>query len=213
MIKDFTKTTKSKLTNLNTKAMTRSQFSRNFMMLLTSVAFSITGAITAQSFPIVPQSASINVHGTSNVHDWDMKPTKVTGELGLNSSKQISAISIKIEVKSLKSGNSIMDGKTYDAFDYKKNPYIVFQLTDASQAKLSDNDTEITLTGNLSFAGATRKISIKTTGKITKSGDYQLKGSIPLKMTDFKMKPPTAMLGTMKTGDAVTVKFDVTFKG
>jgi hypothetical protein len=69
------------------------------------------------------------------------------------------------------------------------------------------------LTGNLSFSGQTRKISIKTIGKITKSRDYQLKGSVPLKMTDYKMKPPTAMLGTMKTGDAVTVEFDVTFKG
>lgn len=192
--------------------MTRLQFKRNFMMLSTSVMFSISSVITAQSLSIIPQSAFINVHGTSNVHDWDMKPNKVSGELGINGTKQINAITVKIEVKSLKSGNGIMDGKTYDAFDSKKNPYIVFQLTEASQAKLTDSDTEITLTGNLSFAGATRKTSIKATGKITKSGDCQLKGSIPLKMTDFKMKPPTAMLGTMKTGDAVTVKFDLTFK-
>jgi polyisoprenoid-binding protein YceI len=193
--------------------MTKSQLSRSFMMLLLSVVFSAPSIVKAQNFSIIPQSASINVHGTSNVHDWDMKPTKVSGELGINSSKQISAINIKIEVNSLKSGNGIMDGKTYDAFDSKKNPYIVFQLTEASVAKLTDNDSEITLTGNLSFAGATRKISIKSVGKITKSGDYQLKGTVPLKMTDFKMKPPTAMLGTMKTGDAVTIKFDVTFKG
>jgi polyisoprenoid-binding protein YceI len=183
------------------------------MILLISVIFSIPSVVKAQTSPIISQSALINVHGTSNVHDWDMKPTKVTGELGVNSSKQISAIAIKIEVKSLKSGNGIMDGKTYDAFDYKKNPYITFLLTDASQAKLTENDTEITLTGNLTFYGQTRKISIKSICKITKSGDYQLKGSVPLKMTDFKMKPPTAMMGTMKTGDAVTVKFDVTFKG
>lgn len=193
--------------------MTKSQISKSFMILIVSILFSIPSVVKAQTFSIVPQTASINVHGTSNVHDWNMKPTKVTGELGLNSTKQISAITIKVEVKSLKSGNGIMDGKTYDAFDYKKNPYIVFQLTDASQAKLTDDDTEVTLTGNLSFAGATRKISIKAIGKITKSGDYQLKGTVPLKMTDFKMSPPTAMLGTMKTGDAVTVKFDVTFKG
>ncbi|MBA4276201.1 MAG: hypothetical protein C0430_05500 [Flavobacterium sp.] len=193
--------------------MTKSQISRSFMILIVSILFSIPSVVKAQTFSIVPQTASINVHGTSNVHDWNMKPTKVTGELGLNSTKQISAITIKVEVKSLKSGNGIMDGKTYDAFDYKKNPYIVFQLTDASQAKLTENDTEVTLTGNLSFAGATRKISIKAIGKITKSGEYQLKGTVPLKMTDFKMSPPTAMLGTMKTGDAVTVKFDVTFKG
>ena len=193
--------------------MSKTQFSKYFMILFISFMFFVSGKVTAQNYNIIPSAAFINIHGTSNVHDWDMKPTKVTGDLGINGSKQINSITIKIEVKSLKSGNGIMDGKTYDAFDYKKNPSIVFQLTDVSQAKLSDNDTEITLTGNLSFAGATRKISIKANGKITKSGDYQLKGSVPLKMTDYKMKPPTAMLGTMKTGDAVTVKFDVTFKG
>jgi len=193
--------------------MTKSQFSKSIMILLISLIFSASSVIKAQTFPLISQGALINVHGTSNVHDWDMKPTKVTGELGLNGSKQISAIAIKVEVKSLKSGNGIMDGKTYDAFKYKNNPYIVFLLTDASNVKLTENDTEITLTGNLTFGGQTRKISIKAIGKITKSGDYHLKGSVPLKMTDYKMKPPTAMLGTMKTGDAVTVKFDVTFKG
>lgn len=193
--------------------MTKSKLSRSFMILLVSIVVSTPSILKAQSFPISPLNASINVYGTSNVHDWDMKATNVAGELSLNSAKQINAILIKIEVKSLKSGNGIMDGKTYDAFDFKKNPYIVFQLTEMVQSKLSDSDSEITLTGNLSFAGATRKISFKTVGKITKAGDYQLRGSVPLKMTDFKMKPPTAMLGTMKTGDAVAIKFDVTFKG
>ena len=193
--------------------MSKTQLSKYYIGLFISIMFFTVSSLNAQNTIIIPQSSVINVHGTSNVHDWDMKPNKINGELGLSSSKQINSLLIKLEVKSLKSGNGIMDGKTYDAFEYKKNPYIVFQLTDASQAKLTDNDTEITLTGNLSFAGATRKISIKTTVKITKNGEYQLKGSVPLKMTDFGMKPPTAMLGTMKTGDAVTIKFDVTFKG
>ncbi|TDD98723.1 YceI family protein [Flavobacterium cellulosilyticum] len=184
-----------------------------FTLLLVSVVISIQSVALAQYSPIILQWSTINVHGTSNVHDWDMKPTKIIGELGISNVKQIYALTIKIEVKSLKSGNGIMDGKTYDAFDYKKNPYVSFQLTDASQTKLTESDAEITLTGNLSFAGQTHKIAIKSIGKITKTGDYELKGSFPLKMTDFGMKPPTAMLGTMKTGDAVTIKFDVTYKG
>jgi len=32
-------------------------------------------------------------------------------------------------------------------------------------------------------------------------------------MTDFKMKPPTAMLGVMKVGDAITLKFDINVEG
>jgi hypothetical protein len=38
-------------------------------------------------------------------------------------------------------------------------------------------------------------------------------GSLPLKMSDYNMKAPTAMLGVMKVGDQVTVKYNVTFEG
>jgi polyisoprenoid-binding protein YceI len=178
-----------------------------------SILFSTIGTIKAQTLTIIPQSAAINIHGTSNLHDWDMKVTKVTGDLVVNSSKQITALVVKIPVTSIKSGKGIMDNKTYDAFDAPKNPNIVFQLIEASAVKITDKDAEITATGNLTMAGETRKISFKIIGKTTKTGDYQLKGSVPLKMTDFKMKPPTAMMGAMKTGDGVTIKFDVTFKG
>jgi polyisoprenoid-binding protein YceI len=166
-----------------------------------------------QNSALIPQNSTIDVLGTSSVHGWEIKASKIIGELGIDSSNQINSLSIKIPVNSLKSGKEIMDGKTYDAFDYKKNPNISFHLTDASKVKLTDKDIEIILTGNLTMAGETKKISIKSIGKITKTGDYQLKGSVVLKMTDYGMKPPTAFFGTMKTGDAVTIKFDCTFKG
>jgi len=193
--------------------MKKLNYSKYIMILLVSVLISIPNVLKAQSLPIVSLISVIDVHGSSNVHDWNMKPTKINGELTVTSSKEISALSIKIAVNTLKSGNGIMDGKTYDAFKYKENPTISFQLLDASSVKLSDKDAEVTLTGNLSMAGVTKKISIKAICKITKTGDYQLKGTVALKMTDYGMKPPTAFFGSMKTGDAVTVKFDTTFKG
>jgi polyisoprenoid-binding protein YceI len=187
--------------------------SKFYLGLCLSFLFFLTGVSNAQIFEIIPQSALVSIHGTSSVHDWDMKVTKVNSEFGINASKQITTLSVKIPITSIKSGKGIMDGKTYDAFDAKKNPNIVFQLTEASSTKWSDKETEITVTGNLSMAGETRKISFKTLAKITKTGDYELKGTVPLKMTDYGMIPPTAFFGTMKTGDAVSIKFDVTFKG
>lgn len=193
--------------------MTTKKFSKYYIGFCLSLMLFSTGAIIAQNFEIIPQIAIVSIHGTSSVHDWDMKVTKVNSEFGLNASKQITTLTVKIPVTSIKSGKGIMDGKTYDAFDAKKNPNIIFQLTEASSAKWSDKESEITITGNLSMAGETRKISFKTLGKITKTGDYQLKGNVSLKMTDYGMKPPTAFFGTMKTGDGITVLFDVTFKG
>ena len=190
----------------------KKEFSNYCIRLFVGIVFFTANVGNAQNFEITPQNLTVSILGTSNVHDWEMKVAKINSELTLSSSKQITSLVVKIPVISIKSGKGIMDEKTYDAFDSKKNPNIVFQLTEASSIKLTDKDSEITLTGNLSMAGETRKISFKTVGKITKTGDYQLKGSVPLKMTDFKIKPPTAMLGAMKTGDAVTVKFDVSFK-
>ena len=190
----------------------KKEFSNYCIRLFVGIVFFTANVGNAQNFEITPQNLTVSILGTSNLHDWEMKVAKINSELTLSSSKQITSLVVKIPVISIKSGKGIMDEKTYDAFDSKKNPNIVFQLTEASSIKLTDKDSEITLTGNLSMAGETRKISFKTVGKTTKTGDYQLKGSVPLKMTDFKIKPPTAMLGTMKTGDAVTVKFDVSFK-
>ena len=190
----------------------KKEFSKYYIGLFMGVMFFVASVANAQSFEISPQNSAVSILGTSNVHDWEMKATKINSELTLSSSKQITSLVVKIPVVSIKSGKGIMDNKTYEAFDSKKNPTIIFQLTESSAIKLTDKDTEISLTGNLSMAGETRKISFKTIGKITKTGDYQLKGSVPLKMTDFKMKPPTAMLGAMKTGDAITVKFDVSYK-
>jgi hypothetical protein len=37
----------------------------------------------------------------------------------------------------------------------------------------------------------------------------QISGSKKLKMTEFDMVPPTALMGTIKTGDEVTVTFNL----
>ena len=192
--------------------MTKSQFSRSLMMLLISVMLSIPSIVTAQNFTVDPKSSSMTIFGTSNLHDWKTQVTKISGELGMNSTKNINVLTLKIPISSLKSGKGIMDGKTSDAFEAKKFPNITFQLTDVVFTKVTEKESEVTLTGNLTMHGESKKFSIKSIAKITNTGNYQFRGSVPLKMTEFKMKPPTAVLGTIKTGDAVNVKYDITFK-
>ena len=153
------------------------------------------------------------IHGTTNVHNFDSKVNEISGELVLNSSKQVQSLKVLIPVKGIKSGEKLMDTKTYETFDAEKNPNISFQLVDATSLQITAEDASAIVTGNLTMAGVTKKISFKTTGKSVKPGVYEFKGSIALKMTDFKMKPPTAMLGMMKVGDAVTLNYDINVEG
>ena len=192
--------------------MFKNQFSKPLMLLVISFIFT-AGCLQAQSLKVNSKTSTMTIYGTTNVHDFKSKVTLIKGELVVSSSKKIQSLNVEVPVRSIKSGEKGMDTKTYEAFNEGKFPTISFQLVDASSLQINGDDISVTVTGNLTMAGTTRKISFKTTGKNLKPGAYEFKGSIALKMTDFKMKPPTAMLGVMKVGDAITLKFDINVEG
>jgi polyisoprenoid-binding protein YceI len=179
-------------------------------LCLVSLLMLTTGVLTGQVLKIVPNSSSITINGTSNLHDWKSKAELVNGELVLSGTDQVKSLRLDIPVKSIKSGERLMDSKTYETFDANKHPNIAFRLTDVSTLQINGENVNVVFNGNLTMAGTTRKVAIKATGKNTKSGTYVFNGNVALKMTDFQMKPPTAILGALKVGDGIRLDFDIT---
>lgn len=167
----------------------------------------------AQTLKVNPKAFNITIAGTTNVHDYETKVTQITGDLVFNSSNQVQSLVVTIPVKSIKSKEKLMDTKTYEAFNADTYPTITFKLLEVNSLQANGSEVSVTITGNLTMNGTTKKIVLKPTGKNLKPGSYQFKGAIALKMSEFKMKAPTAMMGMMKVGDGVTVKYDVTFEG
>jgi polyisoprenoid-binding protein YceI len=97
-----------------------------------------------------------------------------------------------------------MDNKTWDAFSYDKHPVISYAL---STATISDGSLKAT--GTLSMAGVSQPVTMDVQYSLLAQCDIRLIGSYSVKMRDYKMNPPTAMMGTIKVGEEVTVKFDV----
>jgi len=193
--------------------MIKKQFSKFSIALIFSLILFTCTEISAQSLKINPKTFSMTIYGTTNVHNFDSKVTQVSGELVMTNSKQVQSFVVEIPVKSIKSNEKLMDTKTYESFNAEKNPKITFRSTDVNSLTVNGSDINVSVTGNMTIAGVTRKVTLITSGKIVKPGVYEFKGSIALKMTDYKMSPPTAMLGMMKVGDAITLKYDVTFEG
>jgi Uncharacterized conserved protein len=187
-------------------------FSKKVLMLTTAVLALSISVLNAQTLKLNPKTFVMTIAGTTNVHNFESKATQATGELIINN-KQVQSLSVEIPVKGIKSKEKLMDTKTYEAFHADKNPTITFKSTDISGLQVTGSDITATLNGNLTIAGVTRKVTLKPTGKIVKPGVYEFKASYSLKMTDYKMSPPTAMMGMMKVGDGITLKFDVTFEG
>lgn len=164
--------------------------------------------------PYKIKTSKMTVAGTSSLHEWESEVTQVewTGSFDVenNMLKAIKDVTVKIPVTSIKSTKGkIMDNKTYDAFEYEKNPHILFRLTDAKITGTAAN-LVINASGTLTMKGVTKNITLTVTGKLLANGDLQLTGTRKLNMKDFTMEPPTAMMGAIKVGEEVTVKFDLT---
>jgi len=192
--------------------MIKNQFSK--AMIMTLACFIMLGTITqAQTLRINSKLSTMTIFGTTNIHNFKSNVQLIKGELTVNSAKKVQSLNVEIPVRSIKSGEKLMDNKTYEAFKESKFPTISFSIIDVAALQISGDDINVTVDGNLTIAGVTKRISIKATGKNSRPGVYTFKGSVALKMTDFNMKPPTAMLGVMKVGNAITLNYDVTFEG
>lgn len=155
--------------------------------------------------------SSVRVAGTSTLHDWACESEQVVGTLtGSPAEGSLRAVDVTIPVQGLDCKNGSMNSKMREALKSGEHPLIRFALT---SAELSTPDAEgafrVTANGRLTIAGATRPISMDVQGRALGDGGYRFSGEVPLAMTDFGMRPPTAMLGAVKAGDAVTVSFDV----
>lgn len=161
------------------------------------------------------RNAEISISGTSSLHDWTSQVEKVTaaGDISIEDGKliDIPALKVTIPVSSIKSEKGrIMDNKTYKALLSEEHPNITFQLKDIPSIKTTGNDLQLTASGLLTIAGQSKTIQLTVKGKADGNGTFQFTGSKALKMTDFGVDPPKALLGTLKTGDDITVDFDLT---
>ncbi|MDX1530251.1 MAG: YceI family protein [Rhodothermales bacterium] len=160
------------------------------------------------------EGSRVWVTGTSTLHDWECEAEQLAGTLAADPGGaalgSLSELSVVVPVQAIECGNGTMNGKLRDAFDVRANPTIRFDLASAEVVPGSGDRFTVRATGRLTMAGAVRPVTLEADGQALASGRYRFTGAVPLEMTAFGMKPPTAMLGTLKTGDRVVVHYDVT---
>lgn len=160
---------------------------------------------------------SLVINGTSNLHAWQSKANEVrangTFQADATSLKGLQSLSVEIPVKSIKSAKgSIMDNKTYDALKANSHPNIQYKLEKVSSLNSKNGGIELNASGYLTIAGSTKRIDLYVQGWLTADGSITFKGSKKLKMSDFGISPPTALMGTLTTGDEVEIVFQVSLK-
>ena len=103
-----------------------------------------------------------------------------------------------------------MDKKTFTALKHETFPKITFELTGINDLQLKDGQYTISAVGDLTIAGTTQSVDLLVGGNVYPDGSLQFYGTYDMLMTTFNISPPTAMFGSLKTGDAISLKFDLT---
>jgi polyisoprenoid-binding protein YceI len=193
------------------------------MMVLTAMTLVIgASAAAAQGLQMtLKPDSKLNLSGSSNVHDWSCKSAAFVAKVEVDAgfvthpftqlAKPISTVSVTIPVKTLKCGHTKMDNNMYEALNEKQYPDIQYTLTSYTiDMSTATAETFVANTvGDLTVSGKTIKVEIpiKTTRQL--GGTARGEGTVNLKMTDFGIKPPVALLGTLRTKDAISISFDV----
>jgi polyisoprenoid-binding protein YceI len=189
-------------------------------VLIAICIIGLTGTLHAQSVYKLTESKDIalKLSGTSTLHNWTMNASTFTSEAQFElkpDSRQLNGIkslNFSLAVQDLKSGESGLDKNAYKALKATTYKDIVFKLLSASVVPGKDNKYLVKAHGNLTIAGITKEVTINVNAVVNENGAITCTGSHQLNMTDYQVKPPTFMLGAMKTGDAITLDFTLVYK-
>lgn len=122
----------------------------------------------------------------------------------------VKSFTLTIPIKDMKSGVAGLSSQLHKTLKYKEFPNIIFHLATYSMSD-EEGAMNIKADGNLTLAGQTNTISLSM--NTTVSDDYiEVVGEKELLMSDYGVKPPTMMLGAIKTDDKVVIKWDLRVK-
>lgn len=191
--------------------MTNNLKTKTIFLLLGLIHFALLSM--AQTRYHTKDDLRIVVSGTSTMHNWDMKTSagESNATVTLNADGKITGLTtldFTVPAQTLKSTHAGMDKNAYKALKTTDNTTISYTMSTATVGA----DGAIKCRGKLSIAGTTLEEDLVATGQVNADKTISVKGSKKISMKEFNMTPPTFMLGTVKTGDDVTVQFDLTLR-
>lgn len=169
---------------------------------------------TAQAAAInVSATSSLEVQGDSTLHKWTAQATKLSISATAKAGKGdllsqvkaggVTSLDITVLVEGLQSNEGAkMNKNMYSNMESTKFPDVHFSLK-----SYEVKDGVVNAKGALTIHGVSKDIEISGT-ILAKDGVVTVKGSYDLLMSEYGIKPPVMMLGTVRVKDSVKIVFD-----
>ncbi len=168
----------------------------------------------AQTSYKIGGNSVLNLKGTSSLRNWGMTTSAFTGTANFtvdsdNQLRSITGFSLTVPVHNLKSTSREIETKAYKSLKADKFEDVSFELTSASFIASGYEHYLILLHGNLTMAGVTRATTLHASAAFNSDGTISCSGSLPLSFSEYDMKRPSFLLGTMKVNDAMTLDYSL----
>lgn len=162
------------------------------------------------------KDVEMKLRGTSTLHNWEMNASRVKGEAQFDTQEgnkltAVKSLSFALVVEDLKSDNKGLDKNAYKALKSEEYKDIQYKLISAVVSPERVGKQLLKTHGNLTIAGITKEIDIDVYCVVNADETIKCTGFYKLKMTDYQVKPPSFMLGAMKTGDNVALDFSIVY--
>lgn len=124
---------------------------------------------------------------------------------------------LAVPVMSLHGDSQGMDRDMDSALKARQYPSIQYRLEKVQDAQVRQDPTNgkpaflLRVNGSLTVAGVQRTLATELTIQRDAGQHYVVHAQIPIKMTDFNVTPPTALLGLIRARDSLSVIFDLDF--
>jgi len=125
--------------------------------------------------------------------------------------KAVSTVEVTVPAEKLDCRNGTMNEHMRKALKAKEFPTVVFRAASYDLARTSDS-VAVTLNGSLTLGGVEKPITVQAVAKAGANGTLVVSGTREVRMTEYGLKPPSLMLGTMKVDEKLTVGFEVVLK-
>ncbi len=181
-----------------------------------------TGALFAQETSLTLQNDhDVIIDGTSNARDWDGKVTSIDAEFLLNGfegssldglrPEHFKTLKLNMSAKSIESDGRRLTRNIHDYLKADDHPVITFELKEIKNIHANGNSADIEAEGVITAAGTSHTVLMNVKAEKGDNGSFKFSGEQPLKMTDFNIDPPTAMLGAIRAADEMTIYYTVRF--
>lgn len=194
-------------------------------MTSTLAAFALAPVLVAWPATInqmtLQTGSTLSVKGTSTVRSFECKAGALEARVEtmgpgaavavVAGEKAVRAAAVDVPAARLDCGNGTMNDHMRKALKAKENPVIGFRVASYDLAR-EVQGTKVTMAGELTLGGVTKPVTVLATATEEAGGMLRVAGTHEVRMTEFGLKPPSLMMGTMKVGDRVTVGFDLLLK-